>query len=231
MLIKHKPMSGTLYIVGTPIGNLKDITLRALEVLKNCDLVLAEDTRVTEKLLKKFEIKKPIWRFDEYAGDKNYTEVLKRLGEGGTIAFVTDAGTPAVADPGWKLVSYIRTEDPSVVIIPIPGVSSVTAMLSVAGVNADSFTFLGYPPQKKGRKSFFARLERMETRPIVLFESPHRFQKTLDGLETVFGADTKVCVGRELTKLHEDYFYGEIKNARTYFTGERARGEFVLVII
>lgn len=223
-------MFGTLYIVGTPIGNLGDITLRALETLKSADLILAEDTRVTEKLLKHFGIKKPIWRFDEYAGDKNYGEILKRLENGAAIVLVSDAGTPAVADPGWKLVSYIRVEAPAAAIVPVPGVSSVTAALSAAGANADSFTFLGYPPQKKGRKSFFEKLKNIETRPVVLFESPHRFQKTLDGLEAVFGPDATVCVGRELTKLHEEFFCGKIENARAHFTGERARGEFVMVI-
>lgn len=226
-----KPRSGgTLYVVATPIGNLKDITLRALEILKTADLILAEDTRVTEKLLRHFEIKKPVWRFDEYAGDKNYGEVSKRLEGGASVAFVTDAGTPAVADPGWKLVSFLRKNHPTVSIVPIPGASSVTAVLSVAGVNADSFVFLGYPPQKKGRKSFFENLKSAEPRPIVLFESPHRFQKALDGLEATFGSEAIICVGREATKLYEDIFCGEIKNARTHFTGERAKGEFVIII-
>ena len=217
-------------MVATPIGNLKDITLRAIEVLKEADLILAEDTRVTEKLLRHFEIKKPVWRFDEYAGDKSYDEVSKRLEGGASVAFVTDAGTPAVADPGWKLVSFLRKNHPTVSIIPIPGASSVMTALSVSGINADSFVFLGYPPQKKGRKSFFENLKLIEPRPIVLFESPHRFQKALDGLEATFGSEATICVGREITKFHEDFFYGEIKNARTHFMGEHARGEFVVII-
>ncbi len=227
-----KPHSGgTLYVVATPIGNLGDITLRALETLRAADLILAEDTRVTEKLLRHFEIKKPVWRFDEYAGDKSYGEVSRRLEGGESIAFVTDAGTPGVADPGWKLVSLLRKEHPLVSIVPIPGASSVVAALSASGVNADSFVFLGYPPQKKGRKTFFENLETLEPRPLVLFESPHRFQKALDALEAVFGPDKEICIGREITKLHEDFFRGEIKNARAHFTGERTRGEFVIIVL
>jgi len=221
---------GTLYLAGTPIGNLGDITLRALETLRTADLILAEDTRVTEKLLHHFEIKKPVWRFDEYAGDKSYEEVSKRLEGGASIAFVTDAGTPGVADPGWKLVARLRKEHPRVLIVPIPGVSAVTAALSVSGVSADSFVFLGYPPQKKGRKTFFENLKSVEPRPVVLFESPHRFGKALDALEAVFGPDADICVGREITKLHEEFFYGEIKNARAHFTEERVRGEFVIIL-
>lgn len=221
---------GTLYIVATPIGNLKDITLRAIETLKSVDLVLAEDTRVTGKLLSHFEIKKPVWRFDEYAGAKSYTEVLKRLEDGASIAFVTDAGTPGVADPGWKLVSHIRATNPSVSIEPIPGVSSVTTLLSVSGINADSFMFFGYPPQKKGRKSFFEKLKSVEPRPIVLFESPHRFQKTLASLVEVFGENQKIIVGRELTKMFEEIWAGVVVDAVPYFVGQKIKGEFVIII-
>ncbi len=221
---------GTLFIVGTPIGNLKDITLRALEVLKSVDLILAEDTRITKKLLSAYAIQRPVWRFDENAAEKSYTEVAERLRTGEQIALVTDAGTPGIADPGWRLVRFLQGELPDLKIIPIPGASAVAAALSVSGIPADHYTFLGYPPHKKGRKTFFTKLATFEIRPVVLYESPHRFQKTLTNLADVLGADAKIIVGRELTKMFEEIFHGGIADATQYFVGKKAKGEFVVII-
>lgn len=221
---------GTLYVVATPIGNLEDITLRALETLKGASLILAEDTRVTKKLLSAYAIQKPVWRFDENAVEKSYQEVSERLQRGETIAFVTDSGTPGIADPGWRLVQFLQSEFPAVKIVPIPGASAVAAALSVSGINADQFTFLGYPPHKKGRKTFFAKFATFEIRPIVLYESPHRFQKTLANLAEVLGADAQIIVGRELTKLFEEIFHGSITDATQHFVVKRSKGEFVVII-
>jgi len=222
---------GTLYIVGTPIGNLKDITLRALEILKGVDLILAEDTRVTKKLLSYYGISKPLKRYDENVGRAIYSEVRERLQKGQNIVLVTDAGTPSISDPGSRLVAFIRQELPDVKIVPIPGPSALTAALSVAGVNADQFTFFGYPPHKKGRQKFFKELKDTEIRPIVLYESPHRIVKTLDNLAEVFGQNYKIVVCRELTKVYEEIFMGTVENALEHFRGERQRGEFVLIIL
>lgn len=219
-----------LYIVATPIGNLKDITLRALEILKSADVILAEDTRVTKKLLAHYDIKKPVKRYDEHVGGAIYVEAKERLKRGESIALVTDAGTPGISDPGSRLVDFIRKEIPEVKVVPIPGSSALVAALSASGVNADQFTFLGYPPHKKGRRTFFGNLKNIETRPIVLYESPHRIEKTLAALGETFGTEQTIVVGRELTKVYEEIWRGDIKSAREHFTGDRKKGEFVLII-
>lgn len=223
-------MSGNLYIVATPIGNLKDVTLRALETLKSADLILAEDTRVTKKLLDRFEISKPVWRYDEYANKTLYGKISEMLSDGKNIALVTDAGTPAIADPGSKLAAFIEKEMPETKIIPIPGPSAIITALSASGLNADQFTFLGYPPHKKGRRAFFRELNEIKIRPIVFYESPHRVEKTFKSLEEAFGNDAAIVVGRELTKIHEEIWHGTAKDAGDYFKGEKKKGEFVIII-
>ncbi len=222
---------GNLYIVATPIGNLKDITLRAIEILKSVDLVLAEDTRVAKKLLNCFDISKPVWRYDEYAPESFYEKIKEVLAEGENIALVTDAGTPAIADPGSKLTSFIQKEMPEVKIIPIPGPSALIAAFSAAGVNAAQFTFLGYPPHKKGRQTFFRGLKEIKIRPFVFYESPHRVEKTFKSLGENFGSDTEIIVARELTKIHEEIWRGTAKTALTYFQGEKKKGEFVIIVV
>ena len=223
-------MTGNLYIVATPIGNLKDITLRAIETLKSADLILAEDTRVTKKLLDRFEISKPVWRYDEYANKILYNKISEMLSEGKDIALVTDAGTPAIADPGSKLTAFIRKEMPGTKTIPIPGPSALIAALSASGLNADQFTFLGYPPHKKGRQTFFRELKEIKVRPIVFYESPHRAEKAFKAIEETFGSETDIVVGRELTKIHEEIWHGTAKEAQNYFKGEKKKGEFVIIV-
>lgn len=221
---------GILYVVATPLGNLKDITFRALETLKEVDLILAEDTRVTKKLLSRYSIIKPVKRYDENVGPKVYEEIKERLQRGQRIALVSDAGTPAISDPGARLVSHVRDQLSDVKIIPIPGPAALTVALSVAGINADQFTFLGYPPHKKGRQKFFSELKEIKIRPVVLYESPHRLAKTLNNLAEVFGEDHEIFIGRELTKIYEEVYKNSIKDALRYFQGEKQRGEFVIII-
>lgn len=221
---------GIFYIVATPIGNLKDITLRALEILKEVDLVLAEDTRVTKKLLSHYQIHKSVKRCDEYAGSRIYEEIKGRLEKGENIALVTDAGTPAISDPGSKLVSFIRKELPETKIIPIPGPSALVTALSASGLNADQFTFLGYPPHKKGRQTFFKKLKEINTRPIVIHESPHRLAKTLNSIGEIFSMDDELVIVKELTKIHEEIWCGTTQEAQNYFEGKKGRGEFVIII-
>lgn len=221
---------GILYIVATPIGNLKDLTLRAIETLKEADLVLAEDTRVAKKILNHLAIQKPVWRADEYAVESFYAKVGDFLREGKTAAFVSDAGTPGIADPGSRLVDFLRTHHPEVKIIPIPGPSALIALLSVSGIHANEFTFVGYPPHKKGRETFFKKLLEIRIRPIVCYESPHRLQKTFEGIGKVFGEDQKIVVGKELTKIHEEVWRGTVHDAQEYFKGVKGKGEFTIAI-
>ncbi|MCP6719851.1 MAG: 16S rRNA (cytidine(1402)-2'-O)-methyltransferase [Patescibacteria group bacterium] len=223
-------MMGILYVVATPIGNLKDITLRALEILKQVDLILAEDTRVTKKLLNQYDVKKPLKRYDEHIAERVHGEVGDRLRKGERVALVSDAGTPGISDPGSRLVRFIQEELPDAKIIPIPGPSALVTALSVSGVNADRFTFLGYPPHKKGRQTFFKKLEIIEVRPIVLYESPHRLEKTLASISEVFGEGYEIIVARELTKLHEEIFRGSMLETQSHFQGEKKKGEFVIII-
>ncbi len=221
---------GFLYIVATPIGHLKDITLRALEVLKEVDLILAEDTRVTKKLLNYYQIKKPLERYQDFLSQKKWEKIKKELKKGKKIALVSDAGTPNIADPGFKLVSLVQKELKEVKVIPIPGASALIAALSVSGIKANQFTFLGYPPHKKRRKEFFEKIKNIEIRPLVIYEAPHRLQKTLKELSEIFGESYGVIIGHELTKFHEEIKKENLKEMINYFQGEKLKGEFVIII-
>jgi len=223
-------MTGTLYIVATPIGNLKDITLRALETLKLVGVIFAEDTRQTKKLCMHFGISARIERFDGHAGVATYRRVKELLESGKSAAFVTDAGTPAISDPGSRLVEFLRIELSDAPVVAIPGPSAVTAALSVAGVSADQFTFLGFPPHRKGRDKFFNDLLLVQVRPLVLYESPHRIQKTFGDLARVLTPDARIVVARELTKVYEEVWSGTLAIAAERFVGEKGKGEFVLIL-
>lgn len=220
---------GTLYIVGTPIGNLGDVSGRALETLKNAAVILAEDTRVTKKLLARYGIAARILRCDEHAKEPLFASVAERLRRGEDIALVTDAGTPGVSDPGWRLVQFLRTNGIAA-IVPVPGPSAITAILSVSGIPAGEFTFLGYAPHKKGRETFFRNTKEITARPVVFYESPFRVRKALESLVAVYGNSYEIVVGRELTKLHEEAFRGTLESALLHFRGEKEKGEFVIVL-
>lgn len=222
-------MNGKLYVVGTPIGNLKDITERGIETLQSVDLILAEDTRVTGKLLNHLGIKKPMWRYDEYAKSDLYERILEFLGAGKEIALVTDAGTPNIADPGSKLIAFVKERTPEVKIVPIPGPSAIAVALSASGLNADKFTFAGYPPHKKGRQTFFKMVKDIEIRPVVVYESPHRLQKTFGDLEKICGPNHPIIVAKELTKIHEEIWRGTVGDAKKHFEKDRGKGEFVII--
>jgi len=221
---------GILYIVATPIGNLKDITFRALETLRDADFVLAEDTRVTKKLLNHYGVKTNVLRYDEHVGPKVYDKIAEILESGNSVALVTDAGSPGVSDPGPRLIEFLRSRNSDLKVVPIPGPSALVAALSVSGFSADRFTFLGYPPHKKGRQKFFGEMAEVKVRPAVIFESPHRVQKAFDNLAGVFGEAKEIAVGRELTKIYEEIWRGSVGEAKNHFTGEKSRGEFVIII-
>ena len=219
---------GTLSVIATPIGNLEDITLRALRVLKEADYVLCEDTRVTGKLLKHYEISAKLKRYDAHASEKVHEEILADLGEGKNIAMVSDAGTPGVSDPGVLLVKMSR--DIGVRIDAIPGPSAVTTAFSIAGITGNQFSFLGFAPHKKGRETFFNNISDY-SHPVVFFESTHRIMKTLASLAKVYPKST-IYIGRELTKMHEEMIIGTPGEIETQLEIEpvRQKGEFVLIV-
>ncbi|OGD61212.1 16S rRNA (cytidine(1402)-2'-O)-methyltransferase [Candidatus Berkelbacteria bacterium RIFCSPLOWO2_01_FULL_50_28] len=216
-----------LYIVATPIGNLQDITLRALETLKKVDFIYAEDTRRTKQLLTAFEIHKPVISLHHHSPESILEEVRCGVEDGKEIAYVTDAGTPGIQDPGGKLVEKLRDSIGYEFITPIPGPSSVTALLSVAGIAADKFSFMGFVPTKKGRETFIRKIL-AETEPVVFFETAPRFLKLLDQLIALGGEKRVLIVGRELTKKFEQIQFGLPEELKKDFL--EPRGEFVLVL-
>lgn len=220
----------SLFIVATPIGNLKDITLRALEVLGSVDLVLAEDTRVTRKLLDHYEIRTPLESFHEHSDRNKIAKVLRLLEEGKNIALVTDAGTPGMSDPGNFLVKEVRENLPETTISPVPGPSALTAALSIAGIAMDEFMYLGFLPHKKGRQTKLKEIASSEM-PVVLLESTHRIEKLLGELaENV--PNKNVLLARELTKKFEETLSGTPQEliARLQSSPEKTKGEFVVLI-
>lgn len=222
--------TGTLYVVATPIGNLEDITLRALRIFKEVDYILCEDTRVTGKLLSHYEIKTPMKRYDAHTSEGVHETILADLAQGKKIALVSDAGTPGVSDPGVFLIAQIRKVE-GVRIDAIPGASAVTAAFSIAGLAGNQFSFLGFVPHKKGRQTFFADLELYE-HPVIFFESTHRIMKTLESLAATLPATSSVTVGRELTKLFEEVVQGTPAEVLAHFVAkpETVRGEFVVIV-
>jgi 16S rRNA (cytidine1402-2'-O)-methyltransferase len=219
--------AGTLFVVATPIGNLEDITLRALRVLREADLVAAEDTRRTRALLEAYGVRTPVVSYFEHNQARRGPELLRRLQGGARVALVTDAGTPGVSDPGFRLVRLCREAD--VPVVPIPGASALVAALSAAGVPADRFVFEGFLPPKTGRRLTRLRALQALARPVVLYESPHRLVATLEAIETVFG-DAEVVVARELTKRFEEFRRGPARLLRAALASTGVRGEVTLIV-
>lgn len=220
-------MSGTLSIVATPIGNLEDITLRAIRTLKEADAIFAEDTRVISKLLARYEIKKPLYRLDASKEEKRAEEIIERLGGGEKIVYVSDAGTPGISDPGTRLVALVR--EAGFQPVAIPGPSALTAALSIAGVPTDEFVFLGFLPHKKGRQTALKAIAE-EHRTIVLYESPHRILKLLGEFIEHIG-ERQVSIARELTKMYEEVLSGTPDELRARLeSAGSARGEFVVIV-
>ena len=216
---------GTLYVVGTPIGNLSDLTLRAIRVLGQVDLIAAEDTRVTRKLLSHLDLHVPLTSCHQHNWTAKLPILLKSL-ESGDVALVTDAGMPGISDPGSDLVAEIAGAGYSVEVVP--GVSALTSALAVSGITGDSFQFLGFLPRRNKDRKAGLKSVASSPHPLVIFESPHRVKATLrDLLETL--GDRRMAVCRELTKLHEEVFRGAISEAILHF--DEPRGEFVLVVL
>jgi 16S rRNA (cytidine1402-2'-O)-methyltransferase len=220
-------LTGTLFVVATPIGNLEDVTLRALRVLREVDVVACEDTRRTRALLTHFDIHTPTVSYYEHNKLTRGPQILRQLRDGRSVALVTDAGTPGISDPGFLLVREARAA--GIPVVPVPGPAAVTAALSAAGVPADRFVFDGFPPVKPGRRLNRLRALRELDTTVVLYESPHRILATLEAIGTVFG-EREIVVARELTKQFEEIVRATPAAHRARLQAAGVRGEFTVIV-
>jgi len=216
-----------LYLVPTPVGNLEDITLRALRVLKECDLILAEDTRTSGLLLKHFDIRRPMLSYHKFNEHQTVAHIVERLQAGETVAVVSDAGTPGISDPGFLVAR--EASRAGVEVCCLPGATAFVPALVSSGLPCDKFCFEGFLPQKKGRQTRLKELAD-ETRTIVFYESPHRVVKALQQFAEVFGEERPVAVCREISKIHEEVVRGTVAEALAHFTAHEPRGEFVIIV-
>jgi 16S rRNA (cytidine1402-2'-O)-methyltransferase len=224
--MNHEPI---LYIVGTPIGNLEDISFRAVRILKTVDLIAAEDTRHTSKLLQHYQINNSAISYHEHNKIARLPELLTHLQQGKTIALVTDAGMPGISDPGYDLIKACIEN--KITVVPIPGATAAIAALVSSGLPSDRFVFEGFLPTKNKERKERLQLLAGEARTIVFYEAPHRLIATLEDLLTVFSEDREIVLARELTKLHEEFWRGTIKEAIALYTESRQpKGEFTLVV-
>lgn len=229
-------MTGVLYIVATPIGNLEDLTIRAIRTLSQADMILAEDTRVTQKLLQyvrsqNFEIanNKPlIISYHQHSSEERKLEILKMLMDGRNLALVTDAGTPGISDPGNELISFLVSQIPDLKVIPIPGASAITAALSVSGFDSSKFLFLGFWPKKKAAKTL--KLVKEAKLNAVYYDSPFRVVKNLEIIMKELGNDVEVVVARELTKIYETLYRGTLQEVIDQLNKKPVKGEIVVVL-
>jgi 16S rRNA (cytidine1402-2'-O)-methyltransferase len=221
-----KAAPGTLYVVSTPIGNLEDISARGVSILSSVDLIAAEDTRKTKILLNHFNITKPLLSYHNYNETKRVPELISKLIGGSSIALVSDAGTPGISDPAYRIINAAIEHNIS--IVAIPGATAFLPALIVSGFNIDRFLFEGFLPVKKGRKTFLEKLS-MEPHTLIFYESPHRLLRTLDDFKQYFG-DRYISISREITKKFEETFRGKISESIIYFSKSKIRGELVLVV-
>ncbi len=216
-----------LYIVSTPIGNLKDITLRALDVLMEVDCILSEDTRETDKILKKYNISKTQISYRDQNHERVISQIRQMLEEGKKLALVSDSGTPLISDPGFKLVRDLTAN--GFAVESIPGPSAITAALSVSGLPTDKFLYIGFPPKTDAqREKFFAKHADVDA-TIIFYESPFRLVKSIEAARNVLG-NRKACVCNDLTKLHEEVIRGELPQVLNHFTNKNVKGEFVVLV-
>ena len=220
-------MNASLYLVPTPIGNLKDITLRALEVLQEASLILAEDTRTSGKLLKHYEIATPMRSYHMHNEHKATAAIVAQMQAGQTVAMISDAGTPGISDPGFLLVREALAAGLQVECLP--GATALIPALAASGLPCERFVFEGFLPVKKGRATRLESLKE-ESRTMVFYESPHKLLKTLSQFEELFGGDRKAAAARELTKLHEEIVRGSLSEIKRHFETKAPKGEFVLVV-
>ena len=219
-------MAGTLYVVGTPIGNLSDLTFRAETTLKAVSLIAVEDTRTSKKLLRHYNIDTPLIAYHDNNEINQARNLVNKLNSGDSIAIISDAGTPCISDPGYRVVNLAKRE--RIEVITIPGPSAVTAALSVSGLPTDHFYFEGFLPPKKGRRTRFELLESLPA-TVVIFESPHKVLRTLKDIHNYWG-NRIISVCRELTKIFEESFLGTVEDAENYFSKSKPKGEFVVLV-
>ena len=217
---------GKLFVVATPIGNLQDISFRAVETLKKVNCIFAEDTRTSKKLINHYDIDTKLYSYHDHSSEKEIARLLDILKDHKDVALISDAGTPTISDPGYSLIRQCINE--GIDIIPIPGASALTAAISASGLPSDAFTFIGFLPTKKGRKKKISSLENLDM-TIVLFESPHRLIKTLNQLKEALG-ERPIVVARELTKLYEEIIRGNFSSAIEFFEAKKIKGEIVIMI-
>lgn len=226
--MQANPNTGTLYIVGTPIGNLEDMTFRAIKILEAADYIAAEDTRHTGKLLHHFQIKTPQISYHEHNRHQRLPELIDKLLLGQSIALVTDAGMPGISDPGYELVKACA--DANINIIPIPGACACIVGISASGLPTDRFVFEGFLPAKGQERQHSLEALQIESRTIILYESPHRLRQTLQDLANSLGSDRQIVLARELTKMHEEFWRGSIESAIELYTTTEPKGEFTLIV-
>jgi 16S rRNA (cytidine1402-2'-O)-methyltransferase len=220
-------MNGNLYIVSTPIGNLDDVTIRALNILRDVDFIFAESIERTKTLLAHFNIKKKVYSYNKDNEIRKVSTIISHLDKSNSIALVTDAGTPSISDPGYHLLSKLH---PDIKIIPIPGASSLSCALSVSKIPMNTFIFTGFLPKKNNdRRKKLSELSMLST-PVCLFESKHRLIQLLEDINNIYGDDTQVGIFRELTKVYETIMHDSVSNLIKYFNDIPPKGEFVLII-
>jgi 16S rRNA (cytidine1402-2'-O)-methyltransferase len=224
---RYLQMSGSLYIVPTPIGNLEDITFRAVRVLKEVDLIAAEDTRHTQVLLNHYDIRTSVTSYHEHNERGKARELVEQLRQGRSIALLSDAGTPMISDPGYRLV--VEAIRAGVQVIPLPGPSAVTAALSAAGLPTDRFGFEGFLPAKKSERRSALEALKKDTKTLVFYEAPHRLKETLADMAEIFG-DREVAIGREISKVHEEFLRGALRGILATVEQQTVRGEITLVV-
>ncbi|MEH2457241.1 16S rRNA (cytidine(1402)-2'-O)-methyltransferase [Nostoc sp.] len=222
------PKPRTLYIVGTPIGNLEDMTFRAVRILQTVDIIAAEDTRHTGKLLQHFQVKTPQVSYHEHNRTSRIPELLEHLVNDKAIALVSDAGMPGISDPGYELVKACI--EAGISVVPIPGASAAITALSAAGLPTDRFVFEGFLPSKSQHRQEHLESLQTESRTLIFYESPHRLRDTLQDLAEVWGSDRQIVLGRELTKLYEEFWRGTIAEAIAHYSQREPQGEYTLVV-
>jgi 16S rRNA (cytidine1402-2'-O)-methyltransferase len=220
--------AGTLYLVATPIGNLEDITLRAIRILNEVDLIAAEDTRRAKKLLGHYQIPTPVTSYFAHSSPRKTQSLLTQIRAGSSIALISEAGTPSISDPGYALTRLAI--DQNIPVVPVPGPAALIAALSVSGLPTRSFIFEGFIPRKSGRRKNLFLALRDQPRTFILYESPHRVMATLEDLRAVLGEGRQIVIAREMTKLYEEFMRGTIAEVITGLTGRSIKGEVTIVV-
>lgn len=231
MIYNYFMEKGKLYVVATPIGNLGDITYRAVEVLKMVDIVLCEDTRVSKKLFDHYNIENKMLSYNSHSSIKKHQDIVGMLNDGKNIAIISDAGTPGISDPGSLIIDIIRRDYFDIEILPVPGPTAVVSLLSISGFTGNEFTFLGFVPNKKGKDTFLKKIEDYK-HTVLFYESCHRILKTLEDLNILYNETHQVFIGREMTKKFETYLYGDFKRVLEEIKKNKynQKGEFVVLL-